>query len=31
MEPSDDIDKDINKLKKFFDTKSGLKPKNYAS
>ena len=31
MEPSDDIDEDINKLKKFFDTKSGLKPKNHAS
>ncbi|MDB9952779.1 lysophospholipid acyltransferase family protein [Porticoccaceae bacterium] len=31
MEPTDDIEGDIIKLKKFFDTKSGLKPKNYAS
>ena len=31
MEPSDDVDGDLVKLKKFFDTKSGLKPKNYAS
>ena len=31
MEPSDDVDCDLIKLKKFFDTKSGLKPKNYAS
>ena len=31
MEPSDDVDGDLIKLKKFFDTKSGLKPKNYAS
>ncbi|MDA9091022.1 lysophospholipid acyltransferase family protein [Porticoccaceae bacterium] len=31
MEPTDDIEGDIIKLKNFFDTKSGLKPKNYAS
>ena len=31
MEPTDDVEADIIKLKKFFDTKSGLKPKNYAS
>ena len=31
MEPSDDVDSDLLKLKRFFDTKSGLKPKNYAS
>ena len=31
MEPSDDVDGDLLILKKFFDTKSGLKPKNYAS
>ena len=31
MEPSDDVDGDLIKLKKFFDTKRGLKPKNYAS
>ena len=31
MEPSDDVDGDLVKLKNFFDTKSGLKPKNYAS
>jgi len=31
MEPSDDVEGDVLKLKKFFDTKSGLKPKNYAS
>jgi len=31
MEPSDDVDADINKLKQFYDSKSGLKPKNYAS
>ena len=31
MEPSEDIDKDIQRLKQFFDSKSGLKPKNYAS
>ncbi len=31
MEPSDDVDSDILKLKKLFDSKSGLKPENYAS
>ena len=31
MEPSDDVDADINKLKQFYDSKIGLKPKNYAS
>ncbi|MGB2281378.1 MAG: lysophospholipid acyltransferase family protein [Pseudomonadales bacterium] len=31
MDPSDDVDADINKLKQFYDSKSGLKPKNYAS
>ena len=31
MEPSDDVDGDIRQLKTFFDSKSGLKPKNYAS
>ena len=31
MEPSDDADADIRKLKQFYDSKSGLKPKNYAS
>ena len=31
MEPSDDVEGYVLKLKKFFDTKSGLKPKNYAS
>lgn len=31
MEPSEDIDADLSKIKKFFDGKSGLKPNNYAS
>jgi hypothetical protein len=31
MEPSDDIDADLRQLKAFYDTKSGLKPQNYAS
>lgn len=31
MDPSDDVDADINKVKQFYDSKSGLKPKNYAS
>lgn len=31
IDPSDDVDADINKLKQFYDSKSGLKPKNYAS
>lgn len=31
MEPSDDIDSDMQTLKTFFDTKKGLKPQNYAS
>jgi 1-acyl-sn-glycerol-3-phosphate acyltransferase len=31
MEPSDDVAADMLKLKKLFDSKSGLKPKNYAS
>jgi len=31
MEPSDDVAADILKLKQLFDSKSGLKPKNYAS
>lgn len=31
MEPSDDIEHDLRQLKTFFDTKSGLKPSNYAS
>jgi len=31
MEPTDDVDGDIRQLKRFFDAKSGLKPKNYAS
>jgi 1-acyl-sn-glycerol-3-phosphate acyltransferase len=31
MEPSDDADADIRKLKQFYDSKSGLKPKNYGS
>ena len=29
--PSDDAEKDILEIKTFFDTKKGLKPKNYAS
>jgi hypothetical protein len=29
--PSDDAEKDILELKRFFDTKKGLKPENYAS
>jgi|TARA_B110000967_G_scaffold360_1_gene366 1-acyl-sn-glycerol-3-phosphate acyltransferase len=31
MEPSEDIDGDMQKLKTFFDGKKGLKPDNYAS
>jgi len=31
MEPSEDIDGDMQKLKTFFDGKKGLKPNNYAS
>lgn len=31
MEPSDDVAADMLKLKQLFDSKSGLKPKNYAS
>ncbi|MDA9984038.1 lysophospholipid acyltransferase family protein [Porticoccaceae bacterium] len=31
MEPSEDVDGDIQKLKTFFDGKKGLKPGNYAS
>ena len=31
MEPSGDVDGDIRQLKTFFDAKSGIKPKNYAS
>ena len=31
MEPSKDVDGDIQKLKTFFDGKKGLKPGNYAS
>ena len=31
MEPSDNVDSDMLKLKKLFDSKSGLKPENYAS
>ena len=31
MDPSDDIDADLHLLKTFYDTKSGLKPQNYAS
>ena len=31
MEPSDDVTADMLKLKQLFDSKSGLKPKNYAS
>ena len=31
MEPTGDVDTDLRELKTFFDTKSGLKPKNYAS
>ena len=31
MQPSEDIDADIQTLKTFFDTKKGLKPQNYAS
>jgi 1-acyl-sn-glycerol-3-phosphate acyltransferase len=29
--PTDDAEKDILEIKKFFDTKEGLKPENYAS
>ena len=31
MDPSEDVDGDIRKLKTFFDGKKGLKPGNYAS
>ena len=31
MEPSEDVDGDMQKLKTFFDGKKGLKPNNYAS
>ncbi|MDA9919131.1 lysophospholipid acyltransferase family protein [Porticoccaceae bacterium] len=31
MEPSSDVDGDMGKIKRFFDSKSGLRPKNYAS
>ncbi|MDG1164747.1 MAG: lysophospholipid acyltransferase family protein [Porticoccaceae bacterium] len=31
METSDDVDGDIRQIKKFFDTKRGLKPNNYTS
>ena len=31
MDPSEDVDGDIQKLKTFFDGKKGLKPENYAS
>ena len=31
MDPSEDVDGDIQKLKAFFDGKKGLKPGNYAS
>jgi 1-acyl-sn-glycerol-3-phosphate acyltransferase len=31
MEPSEDVDGDMQKLKTFFDGKKGLKPENYAS
>jgi 1-acyl-sn-glycerol-3-phosphate acyltransferase len=31
MEPSEDVDGDMQKLKTFFDGKKGLKPGNYAS
>ena len=31
MDPSEDVDGDIQKLKTFFDGKKGLKPGNYAS
>jgi 1-acyl-sn-glycerol-3-phosphate acyltransferase len=31
MQPSDDIEADMQQLKTFFDTKKGLKPDNYAS
>lgn len=31
MEPSEDVDGDIQKLKTFYDGKKGLKPGNYAS
>ena len=30
-EPSGDVDEDLRQLKKFYDTKSGLRPKNYSS
>jgi len=31
MEPSGDVDEDLRQLKNFYDTKSGLRPENYAS
>jgi len=31
MQPSEDIDGDMRKIKGFFDTKSGLRPDNYSS
>ena len=31
MQPSDDIEADMQQLKTFFDKKKGLKPGNYAS
>ena len=31
MEPTDDVDGDIRQLKRFYDAKNGLIPKNYAS
>ena len=31
IEPSSDSQADLRELKQFFDTKSGLKPENYAS
>ena len=31
MEPTDDVEADLCRIKRFYDTKSGLKPKNYAS
>jgi 1-acyl-sn-glycerol-3-phosphate acyltransferase len=31
MEPSQDVNADLSTIKTFFDSKSGLKPENYAS
>jgi hypothetical protein len=31
LQPSEDVDEDLRQIKKFFDTKTGLKAKNYAS